>query len=108
MTKYYAVDVRGVTDTTAWYEQMESLGFNFDDHSKKSNFIDTYWFYFDEHKYYCTYLCEGDCNYSPRTGLYEYDNDFDGACQWFIDHKDNYARLEEFQLSANSFYYGQL
>lgn len=102
MTKYYAVDVRDVTDAAAWYEQMESFGFNFDDHYKKSNFIDTYWFYFNYDKDYITYLCEGDCN------EYEYDNDFDGACQWFIDNEDSGACLEEFQLSTNSFYYGQL
>lgn len=108
MTKYYAVDVRGVTDATAWYKQMESLGFNFDDHCKKSNFNYTYWFYFDEDKYYIAYLCEVDCNYDSNTELYEYDNDFDGACQWFIDEEDYDACLEEFQLSTNSFYYGQL
>ena len=108
MTKYYAVDVRGVTDTTAWYKQMEALGFNFEDHYKKSSFIDTYWFYFDKHKDYRSYLCEADCNYDPNTELYEYDNGFDGACQWFIDKEDSDAYLEEFQLSTNSFYYGQL
>ena len=102
MTKYYAVDVRDVADAAAWYEQMEDLGFNFEDHCKKSNFNDTYWFYFDEDKNYITYLCEGDCN------EYECDNDFDGACQWFIDHEDYDAYLEEFQLSTNNFYYGQL
>lgn len=102
MTKYYAVDVRGVTDAAAWYKQMESLGFNFDDHCKKSNFNYTYWFYFDEDKYYITYLCEVDCN------EYECDNDFDGACQWFIEKEDDGTYLEEFQLSTNSFYYGQL
>ena len=102
MTKYYAVDVRDVTDTTAWYEQMEALGFNFEDHCKKSNFNDTYWFYFDEDKNYITYLCEDDCN------EYECDNDLDGAEEWFIDHEDSDAYLEEFQLSTNSFYYGQL
>lgn len=108
MTKYYAVDVRGITDTTAWYKQMDALGFNFEEHCKKSNFIDTYWFYFDEGKYYITYLCENDCCYNYDTELYDYDNDFDGACQWFIDHEDDDACLEEFQLSTNSFYYGQL
>lgn len=108
MTKYYAVDVRGVTDATAWYKQMESLGFNLENHCKKSNFIDTYWFYFYEDKDYITYLCEGDCHYDHHTELYEYDNDFDGACQWFIDNEDDGAYLEEFQLSTNSFYYGQL
>ena len=102
MTKYYAVDVRDVTDTTAWYEQMEALGFNFEDHCKKSNFNDTYWFYFDEDKNYITYLCEDDCN------EYECDNDLDGAEEWFIDHEDSDAYLEEFQLSTNNFYYGQL
>ena len=102
MTKYYAVDVRGVTDAAAWYEQMESLGFNFEDHYKKKNFNDTYWFYFDRHKYYRTYFCKGDCN------EYGCDNDFDGACQWFIYEEDSAAYLEEFQLSTNSFYYGQL
>ena len=102
MTKYYAVDVRDVTDAAAWYEQMEALGFNFEDHYKKSHFSDTYWFYFNEDKNYITYLCEDDCN------EYECDNDFDGACQWFIDHEDSDSYLEEFQLSTNSFYYGQL
>lgn len=102
MTKYYAVDVRDVTDAAAWYEQMEALGFNFEDHYKKSHFSDTYWFYFNEDKNYITYLCEDDCN------EYECDNDFDGACQWFIDHEDHCAHLEEFQLPSNSFYYGQL
>ena len=102
MTKYYAVDVRDVTDTTAWYEQMESFGFNFEDHYKKSNFNDTCWFYFNENKNYITYLCERDCN------EYECDNDFDGSCQWFIDKEDSDVYLEEFQLSTNSFYYGQL
>ena len=102
MIKYYAVDVRDVTDASAWYKQMESLGFNFEDHYKKSNFNATYWFYFDKCKYYTTYLCESDCN------KYEYDNDFDGACKWFIDKEDGDAYLEEFQLPSNSFYYGQL
>lgn len=108
MTKYYAVDVRNVTDTTTWYEQMEALGFNFKDHYKKSNFNDTYWFYFEEDKYYRSYLSEGDCNYDPDTELYEYDNDLDGAEKWLIDKEDHYAHLEEFQLPSNSFYYGQL
>ena len=108
MTKYYAVDVRDVTDAAAWYEQMEALGFNLEDHHKKSNFNDAYWFYFNEDKYYISYLCEGDCNYDTNTELYEYDNDFDGACQWFIDAEDSDAYLEEFQLPSNSFYYGQL
>ena len=31
-----------------------------------------------------------------------------GACQWFIDKEDSDAYLEEFQLSTNNFYYGQL
>ena len=108
MTKYYAVDVRDVTDATAWYEQMEALGFNFEDHYKRDNFGDMYWFYFDKDKYYITYLCEEDCNYNYRTDSYEYDNDFDGACQWFIVRKDFPVDIEEFQLSTNSFYYGQL
>ena len=108
MTKYYAVDVRYVTDTTAWYEQMTSLGFNLEDHCKRDNFAEMYWFYFDEDKYFVTYLCEEDCNYNHRTDSYEYDNDFDGAEQWFIDHEDPHADIEEFQLSTNSFYYGQL
>ena len=108
MTKYYAVDVRDVTDATAWYEQMEALGFNFEDHCKKSNFNYTYWFYFNEGKDYITYLCENDCNYDPNTGLYEYGNDFDSAWTWFIDKEDEDTYLEEFQLPSNSFYYGQL
>ena len=108
MTKYYAVDVRDVTDASAWYKQMESLGFNFEDHYKKSHFNDTYWFYFNEYKNYITYLCEGDCNYDHNTELYDYDNDLDGACQWFIDAEDKDAYLEEFRLPSNSFYYGQL
>ena len=108
MTKYYAVDVRDVTDASAWYKQMKFLGFHLDNHHKKSNFNDTYWFYFDESKNYITFLCERDCNYDTYTELYEYDNDFDGACQWFIDKEDPDAYLEEFQLSTNSFYYGQL
>ena len=108
MTKYYAVDVRDVTDASAWYKQMEFLGFNFEDHCKKSNFNDTYWFYFDESKNYIAYLCESDCNYDPDTELYKYYNDLDGAEEWFIDHEDDSAYLEEFQLPSNSFYYGQL
>ena len=63
MTKYYAVDVRDVTDTTAWYNQMTALGFNLEDHCRKQNFNNTYWFYFDEDKNYITYLREEDCNY---------------------------------------------
>lgn len=102
MTKYYAVDVRDVTDANAWYTQMEALGFNLEDHSKRSNFNNIYWFYFNEDKYYITYLCEYDCI------EYDCDNDFDGACQWFIDHKGDGTYLEEFQLSFNSFYYGRL
>ena len=108
MTKYYAVDVRDVTDTAAWYKQMEALGFNLEDHCIKQNFNDVYWFYFDEDKNYCTYLCEEDCNYNYETESYEYDNDFDGAEQWFIDNEDSDVYLEEFQLPTNSFYYGQL
>ena len=108
MTKYYAVDVRDVTDATAWYEQMEALGFNFEEHYRKNTFTNTYWFYFDEDKNHITYLSECDCNYDTHTELYEYDNDFDGACQWFIDKEDCDAIIEEFQLPTNSFYYGQL
>lgn len=108
MTKYYAVDVRDVTDTATWYEQMTALGFNLEDHCRKNNFVYMYWFYFDEDKNYYTYLCEEDCNYDPNTELYEYDNDFDGAEQWFIDNEDCHACLEKFQLPTNSLYYGQL
>lgn len=102
MTKYYAVDVRDVTDTTAWYEQMESLGFNLGYHRKRSNFDNIYWFYFDADKHYCTYLTENDCN------EYGCDNDFDGACRGFVEKEDYDACLEEFQLPSNSFYYWQL
>ena len=108
MTKYYAVDVRGVTDTTAWYKQMTALGFNLEDHCSKRNFDGIYWFYFDEDKNYLTYLCEGDRGYDEFTGSYEYDNDLDGAEQWFIENEDCHAYLEEFQLPTNSLYYGQL
>lgn len=108
MTKYYAVDVRDVTDANAWYTQMEALGFNFKEHYRKSTFTNTYWFYFDEDKNYVTYLTEVDCNYDSSTGLYEYDNDFDGAWTWFIYAEDSDAFIEEFQLPTNNFYYGQL
>lgn len=108
MKKYYAVDVRDVTDTTAWYKQMEALGFNLEEHCRRSIFNNTYWFYFDEDKDYVTYLCEEDCGYNYDTESYEYDNDLDGAEQWFIDHEDYDAYLEEFQLPTNSLYYGQL
>lgn len=108
MTKYYAVDVRGVTDTTAWYEQMEALGFNLEDHCRKNDFGLLYWFYFDEDKNYITYLCEADCNYNHDTELYEYGNDLDGAEQWFIENEDSYANIVEFQLPTNILYYGQL
>lgn len=108
MTKYYAVDVRDVTDTTAWYNQMEALGYNLEDHYRQGNFNTIYWFYFDDEKNYITYLCEDDCSYNPDTDSYEYDNDFDGAEQWFIDYEDPHADIEEFQLPTNSFYYGQL
>lgn len=101
MTKYYAVDVRAVTDTAAWYEQMKALGFNLEDHRKRSNFNSIYWFYFDADNNYITYFCEEDCNCG-------YDNDLDGAEKWFIDNEDRSAFIEEFQLSANNFYYGQL
>lgn len=108
MTKYYAVDVRDVTDTTAWYIQMEALGFNLEDHCSKSSFETVYWFYFDEDKNYYTYLCEQDRDYNYDTELYEYGDDLDGAEQWFIDNEDSDAYLEEFQLPTNSLYYGQL
>ena len=108
MTKYYAVDVRDVTDATAWYEQMEALGFNLENHYRKKNFNDAYWFYFDADKDYITYFCDGDRCYNDETDSYEYDNDLDGAGQWFIDHEDYDAYLEEFQLPTNSLYYGQL
>lgn len=108
MTKYYAVDVRDVTDTTAWYNQMIDLGFNLEDHSIRSDFGGIYWFYFDEDKNYITYFCEEDCDYNYDTDSYEYNDEFDGAEQWFIDSEDSDAYLEEFQLPTNNFYYGQL
>lgn len=108
MTKYYAVDVRDVTDTTAWYEQMTALGFNLEEHCSKRNFNDTYWFYFNEDKNYITYLCEEDRCYNDATDSYEYGDEFDEACQWFIDKEDFAADIEEFQLPTNSLYYGQL
>ena len=102
MTKYYAVDVRDVVSAEDWYKQMEALGFNLEDHCKRSNFNSIYWFYFNEDKYYITYLCEDDCNVCGCG------NDFDGACQWFINREDDGVYLEEFQLPSNSFYYGRL
>lgn len=108
MTKYYAVDVRGVTDTTAWYNQMEALGFNLEDHGMQQSFNNIYWFYFDKDKNYITFLCEDDCDYNYNTDSYEYNNDLDGAEQWFIDNEDYNAYIEEIQLPTNSLYYGQL
>ena len=108
MTKYYAVDVRDVTDAATWYEQMTALGFNFEGHHRQSNFNSAYWFYFDEDKNYITYLCDLDRHYDDFTDSYEYGVDLDGAEQWFRDSEDCHADIEEFQLSTNSFYYGQL
>lgn len=108
MTKYYAVDVRDVTDTAAWYEQMTALGFNLGDHLKRNNFEGMYWFYFDEDKTYITYFCDVDRCYNDDTDSYEYGDEFDDACQWFIDNEDSDADMEEFQLSTDSLYYGQL
>lgn len=108
MTKYYAVDVRDVTDAATWYEQMTALGFNLEDHWKRDNFDGVYWFFFGADKFYTNYFCEEDRRYNDMTDSYEYGDEFDEACQWFIDTEDSDADIEAFQLPTNNLYYGQL
>ena len=95
--KYYQVDVRHVEDTEEWYNTMESLGFTFEDHWHRENFIDIYCFFFNEDKEYITYFNEEDASWDCDTKEYDYSPDsLEDMQLWFNEQHTCYNETVEF------------